>query len=125
MTNIKVTNMIILMGTFFETVNTVCYVNFEVTGKEILMITPDTEPQAPIEQQRPSAREQRRLEISDVLKYELGTTVRGPGSISGHVGFVVDKATLGQVSSYFGFPCQFSFHQMLHTHLPSGAGYIQ
>jgi hypothetical protein len=33
-----------------------------------------------------------------------------------HVGFVVDKAALGQVfSKYFGFPCQ-SFHQFLHHH---------
>jgi hypothetical protein len=33
-----------------------------------------------------------------------------------HVGFVVDKAALGQVlSEYFGFPCQ-SFHQCLHYH---------
>jgi hypothetical protein len=33
-----------------------------------------------------------------------------------HVGFVVDKAALGQVfSEYFGFPCQ-SFHQFLHHH---------
>jgi hypothetical protein len=32
------------------------------------------------------------------------------------VGFVVDKAALGQVySEYFGFPCQ-SFHQFLHHH---------
>jgi hypothetical protein len=32
------------------------------------------------------------------------------------VGFVVDKAALGQVfSEYFGFPCQ-SFHQFLHYH---------
>jgi hypothetical protein len=32
------------------------------------------------------------------------------------VGFVVDKAALGQViSEYFGFPCQ-SFHQLLHHH---------
>jgi hypothetical protein len=32
------------------------------------------------------------------------------------VGFVVDKAVLGQVfSEYFGFPCQ-SFHQFLHHH---------
>jgi hypothetical protein len=32
------------------------------------------------------------------------------------VGFVVDKATLGQVfSKYFGFPCQ-SFYQFLHHH---------
>jgi hypothetical protein len=33
-----------------------------------------------------------------------------------HVGFVVDKAALGQVySEYFGFPCQ-SFHRVLHYH---------
>jgi hypothetical protein len=42
------------------------------------------------------------------------------------VGFVVDKLALGQVfSEYFGFPCQPSFHQLLHNHhLPSGAGTI-
>jgi hypothetical protein len=41
-----------------------------------------------------------------------------------HVEFVVDKVALEQVSSqYFGFPCQFSFHRLLHTHhLSSGAG---
>jgi hypothetical protein len=41
---------------------------------------------------------------------------------SGHVGFVVDKATLGQVfSEYFSFPCQ-AFHRSLHTrHHPSSA----
>jgi hypothetical protein len=34
------------------------------------------------------------------------------------VGFVVDKMALGQVfSEYFGFPCQSSFHQLLHNHL--------
>jgi hypothetical protein len=40
----------------------------------------------------------------------------GPGFKSGqHVGFVVDKAALGQVfSEYFGFPCQSSFHQFPH-----------
>jgi hypothetical protein len=33
---------------------------------------------------------------------------------SGHVGFV-DEVTLGQVfSKYFGFPCQYSFHKLLH-----------
>jgi hypothetical protein len=39
---------------------------------------------------------------------------RRPGFAYGqHVGFVVDKAALGQVfSEYFGFPCQ-SFH---HNH---------
>jgi hypothetical protein len=45
---------------------------------------------------------------------------------SGHVGFVVDKVALGQVfSEYFDFPCQCSFHRLLHTHhLSSGAGTI-
>jgi hypothetical protein len=40
-----------------------------------------------------------------------------PGFAYGqHVGVVVDKAALGQVSSeYFGFPCQ-SFHRFLHYH---------
>jgi hypothetical protein len=41
------------------------------------------------------------------------------------VGFVVDRVVLGQVSSeYFGFPYRFSFHQLLHTRLSSGAGTI-
>jgi hypothetical protein len=42
----------------------------------------------------------------------------GPGfdSRSGNVGFVVDEVTWEVFSEYFGFPCQFSFHQMLHTH---------
>jgi hypothetical protein len=36
---------------------------------------------------------------------------------SGYVGSVVDKVALGQVfSKCFGFPCQFSFHQLLHNH---------
>jgi hypothetical protein len=41
------------------------------------------------------------------------------------VGFVVYKVALGQVfSEYFGYPCQTSFHQLLHYHHPlsSGAG---
>jgi hypothetical protein len=38
---------------------------------------------------------------------------------------MVDKVILGQAfSEYLGFPCQFSFHQMFHTHLSSGAGTI-
>jgi hypothetical protein len=48
-----------------------------------------------------------------------------PGSV--HVGFVVDKVALGQVfSKYFGFPCQFAFHRLLHNHhhLSPGAGTI-
>jgi hypothetical protein len=42
------------------------------------------------------------------------------------VGFVVDKGALGQVFyEYFGFPCQFVFHRLLHNHhLLSGAGTI-
>jgi hypothetical protein len=37
--------------------------------------------------------------------------------VSGQVRFVVDKVALGQVfSEYFGFPCQSSFHQILHPH---------
>jgi hypothetical protein len=37
-----------------------------------------------------------------------------PGS--GHLGFVMDKADPVQVfAGYFGFPCQFSFHRLLHT----------
>jgi hypothetical protein len=45
---------------------------------------------------------------------------------SGHVGFVVDKMALEQVSSeYFCFSCQFSFRRLLHTHhLSSGTGTI-
>jgi hypothetical protein len=40
---------------------------------------------------------------------------------SGHVGFVVKKMALWQVSyEYFGFPCQFPFHQMLHIHCHPG-----
>jgi hypothetical protein len=39
------------------------------------------------------------------------------------VGFVVDKMALGQVfSEYFGFPCQSSFHQLLHNHPPLSFG---
>jgi hypothetical protein len=46
-----------------------------------------------------------------------GFPPRRHGIASGqHVGFVVDKAALGQVfSEYFGFPWQ-SFHQFLHHH---------
>jgi hypothetical protein len=44
---------------------------------------------------------------------------------SGRVGFMVEKVALGEVfSEYFGFPSQFSFHQLLHTHLSSEAGTI-
>jgi hypothetical protein len=39
-----------------------------------------------------------------------------------HVRFVEDKVVVSHVSSeYLGFPCQFSFHRLLHIGLPSGA----
>jgi hypothetical protein len=61
--------------------------------------------------------------------YMIGLRPQWPGFEfeSGHVGFVVDKVALGQVfSEYFSFPCQSSFHQLLHSHHPlsSGAGTI-
>jgi hypothetical protein len=46
---------------------------------------------------------------------------------SDHVGFVVDKVALEQVfPEYFGFPCQFALHRLLHSHhhLSSGAGAV-
>jgi hypothetical protein len=46
---------------------------------------------------------------------------------SSHMGFVLDKVELGQIfSEYFSFPCQFSFHLLLHIqhHLSSGAATI-
>jgi hypothetical protein len=46
-----------------------------------------------------------------------GFPPRRPGfdPSSCHVGFMVDKVTLGQVfSEWFDFLCQFSFHRLLH-----------
>jgi hypothetical protein len=65
----------------------------------------------------------------DVLISKSILTIELPGfdPRSGHVGFVVDNVALGQVfSEYFGFPCQSSFHQLLHNHhhRSSGAGTI-
>jgi hypothetical protein len=43
------------------------------------------------------------------------------------VGFLVGKVALGQVfSDYFGIPCEFAFHRLIHTHhhLSSGDGTI-
>jgi hypothetical protein len=60
-----------------------------------------------------------------VTGFPLWHSVFEPGL--GHVGFVVDNVVLGLVSfKYFGFPCQFSFHHLLHSHLhqSSGAGTI-
>jgi hypothetical protein len=53
------------------------------------------------------------------LQYAVGRAVAQAVSrrpALGHMGFVVDKATLGQVlSEDFGFPCH-SFHRLLHAH---------
>jgi hypothetical protein len=53
------------------------------------------------------------------MRLVAGFPLRRPGFEpgSGQVGFAVEKVTLGQVfSEYFGFPCQSSFHQILHPH---------
>jgi hypothetical protein len=44
--------------------------------------------------------------------------------VRAQVGFVVYKLVLWQVfPEYCGFPCQFTFHRLLHTHrLSSGTG---
>jgi hypothetical protein len=40
---------------------------------------------------------------------------------SGELEFVIDKVTMEQVfSEYFGFPCQSSFHQIIHPHIHPG-----
>jgi hypothetical protein len=59
-------------------------------------------------------RELLRMRIRKIPTCVIGLS---DGFVSGqHVGFVVDKAAMGQVfSEYFGFPCQ-SFHQFLHHH---------
>jgi hypothetical protein len=64
--------------------------------------------------------------IAQAVSLRLPTTATRFEPRSGHVGFVVDKVALGHFfSEYFGFPCQFSFHRLLHTHhLSSGAGTV-
>jgi hypothetical protein len=66
--------------------------------------------------------------VPELRRLVAGFPPRRPGfeTGSGHVEFVVDKVAVEQVfSEYFGFPCQFSFHRLLHTHhLSSGAGTI-
>jgi hypothetical protein len=58
-----------------------------------------------------------------VYKTEIngyGTTAAADFASGQRVGFVVDKAALGQVfSEYFGFPSK-SFHRFLHYHNPPG-----
>jgi hypothetical protein len=56
--------------------------------------------------------------VPQLRRLVAGFPPRRPGfqPRSGHVGFLVDKVELRQVfSDYFGFPCQFSFHQHLRV----------
>jgi hypothetical protein len=56
--------------------------------------------------------------IAQAVSRRFPTTT---GRVRSQAGFLVDKVALWQVSS----PCQFSFHEILHTHLSFGAGIIQ
>jgi hypothetical protein len=61
--------------------------------------------------------------INLCTRYGLSSAVRGssPGLVMWD--FVVDKVALGQVfSEYFGFSCQFSFHQLLQKSSSSITG---
>jgi hypothetical protein len=64
-----------------------------------------------------SVQEGANLGLAVVQRLDAGFPPRRPGFAYGHhVGFVVDKAALGQVfSEYFDFPCQ-AFHRFLHYH---------
>jgi hypothetical protein len=69
------------------------------------------------------------LAVPYLRRLVAGFPPRRPGfePRSSHGGFMVDKVALGQVfSEYLCFPCQFSFHRLLHTHhhLSSEAGII-
>jgi hypothetical protein len=65
--------------------------------------------------------------IVQAVSRRLPTAVALVRDQVGYVGFVVDKMELERVfSEYFGVPCQFSLHRLLHTrhHLSSRAGTI-
>jgi hypothetical protein len=63
--------------------------------------------------------------IAQAVSRWLPTAAARVRTRSSKVGFVVAKLTLGQVfSEYLGFPCQPSFHQILHHHNHPGAGTI-
>jgi hypothetical protein len=56
--------------------------------------------------------------LPELKRLVAGFPPRRPGFelTSGHVGFVVNIAALGQAfSKYFGFPCE-TFHCLIHTH---------
>jgi hypothetical protein len=55
--------------------------------------------------------------IAEAASRRVPTAAARVRARSGHVGFVVDKVALGQVFSvYFDFPCQSSFHKIVHPH---------
>jgi hypothetical protein len=55
--------------------------------------------------------------IAQAVSRWLPTAAAWVGTRVWLCGIVVDKVALGQVSSEnFGFPCQSSFHQILHHH---------
>jgi hypothetical protein len=65
--------------------------------------------------------------IAQAVSRQIRTAVARVQAQVGHVRFVMDKVALGQdFSQYFYFPCQFSFHRLLHIHhhLSSGTGTI-
>jgi hypothetical protein len=65
--------------------------------------------------------------VPQLRRLVTGFPLRRPGFDlrSVHVGFVVEEVSLGQVfSEYLGFPGQFLFHQLLNSHLSSGAGTV-
>jgi hypothetical protein len=75
------------------------------------LIVPETSGPATFYQRMPVE-----LFTTVLKKYgRLSTQCPGFDPRSDHVGFTVDKVALGYVfSGYFSFPCQFSFHQLLH-----------
>jgi hypothetical protein len=83
------------------------------------LLTPSSELQC---EPRDKAEQQFMRLVAGFPRRRLGFEAR-----SGHVGFVMDEAVLGQVfSDFFGPPCQFSSHRLLQTrhHPSSGAGTV-
>jgi hypothetical protein len=55
--------------------------------------------------------------IAQVVSRRLLTAAARVRARTGRVGLMVHKVALGPVfSEYFGFPCQFSVHRLLHIH---------
>jgi hypothetical protein len=67
------------------------------------------------------------LDLGQVINRHLSTAIVFSTTL-GHVEFVLDKMSLGQIfSEYFGFPCQFrsTDSSELIFHLSTGAGIIE